>query len=49
MIYGLRKTYGPHSQKKNKRVTRGCFTGRRKTNSGERGELYEAMMSKRKK
>ena len=45
LIYGLRKTYGP----KKKKVTRGRLIGRRKTNSGGREEVHEAMMSKRNK
>lgn len=48
-IWPQKNLWSTFSKKKKKRVTRGCFTGRRKTNSGERGELYEAMMSKRKK
>ena len=46
LIYGLRKTYG---KKKKKKVTKGRLIGRRKTNSGGREEVHEAMMSKRNK
>ena len=34
-------------QNKKKKVTRGSLIGRRKTNSGGREEVHEAMMSKR--
>lgn len=43
-IHELRKNYSPHSLKK--KITRGCFIGRRKNNSGGKYEVHEAMTSK---